>query len=199
MCDAAAPHHGVWGPWWKPCQDWFLEIMCVGFERHWSGVYALHISSHQPEATCSMCVQQCHPIGVLSLKNQCPPCLQKRSPPFCPPADFQSWRMLRKICYLFNLINVFWWCCVVCLKLDVISWVFVRCNRKEFSTKVSLTLNSFSNNTYTSYRFMHIHKYEYIYISFVIAFCGVGYFKGLKHSIFKSCHQIPISVLGTWC
>lgn len=33
----------------------------------------------------------------------------------------------------------------------------------------------------------------------VIAFCGVGYFKGLKHSIFKSCHQIPTSVLGTWC
>jgi len=67
--------------------------------------------------------------------------------------------------------------------------------------QVFLTLNSFSNNTYTSYTYMHIHRYEYIYISFVqvIAFCGVGYFKGLKHSIFKSCHQIPTSVLGTWC
>ena len=33
----------------------------------------------------------------------------------------------------------------------------------------------------------------------VIAFCGVGYFKGLKHSIFKSCHhQVPTSVLGIW-
>lgn len=34
----------------------------------------------------------------------------------------------------------------------------------------------------------------------LLLFCGVGYFKGLKHSIFKSCHQIPTtSVLATWC
>jgi hypothetical protein len=148
-----------------------------------------------------MCVQQCHPIGVLSLKNQCPPCLQKRS--FCPPADFQP--VIRRLADAEkNLLLIQSYKCLLMVlrgmsKAGCYLLSFRTLQQKRVFNKSVLTLNSFSNNTYTSYTYMHIHQYEYIYISFVIAFCGVGYFKGLKHSIFKSCHQIPISVLGTWC
>jgi len=70
--------------------------------------------------------------------------------------------------------------------------------------QVFRTLKSFSNSTmsYTDHIHMFISADMNISMSVsskLLLFCGVGYFKGLKHSIFKSCHQIPMtSVLVTW-
>lgn len=127
------------------------------------------------------------------LKIQCPPpCLRNKITSFLCSRFEKSLLLIQSYkCLLMVLRGM--------SKAGCFLFEFSYAATEKSFQQVFLTLNSFSNNT--SYTYMHIHRYEYIYISFVqvIAFCGVGYFKGLKHSIFKSCHQIPTSVIGTWC
>ena len=203
MRGAAAPWN-VFGHDESLFRTGFFKLSVMALKRPWSGVNALQqkITQTTTTTTTSYMFYVCPTVSthwcLLIAKQDHLSHLFVQQIWIAIPL---SWWMAKKVCFFFNLINVFWWCCVVCLKLDVFSEFSYTATEKSFQ-QVFLTLNSFSNNTYIIYIYAYSQIWIYLYRfrHQVIAFCGVGYFKGLKHSIFKSCHQLPASVLvGIWC
>ena len=145
----------------------FLKLSVLTLKRHWSGVNALHIVTQQ--TTTSYMFYVCPTVSThwcLRLKIQCPPpCLQKKITSFLWKADLSKSLLLLQSykCLLMVLRGM--------SKAGCFLVSFRTLQPKRVFNKVFLTLNSFSNNTYTPYTYMHIHRYEYIYISFVPSYC----------------------------
>lgn len=168
-------------------------------ERHWPGIKRLRFTSsaaHQENRQLHVrCVSNCvnYPLMSAPLMSPCPTIRIN--------ALFRFGGVL-KFCKQ-NLLLLSYICLLMVLRTSkagcFLFLSFPTLQQKSFWQEF-LTLDSFSNTTYII-TCMHIRrKYGYIYTNFVqvIAFCGVGYFKGLKHFIFKSWHQLPTFV-GSWC
>ena len=143
---AAPPQWNVFGHDESLFRTGFLKLSVMALKRHWSKVNALqHIITQrqqQQQATCSMCVQQCQPIWCLRLRIQCPSTCKTRSPqsPFCA-ADFHCRPSILMDAWKSLLLLQSYKCLLMVLrgmsKAGCFLWVFVHCNRKEFSTSVS--------------------------------------------------------------
>ena len=168
-------------------------------ERHWPGIKRLRFTSsaaHQENRQLHVrCVSNCvnYPLMSAPLMSPCPTSRINALFHFGGVLKFckQNLLLLSYICLLMVLRTSKAGC--------FLFLSFPTLQQKSFWQEF-LTLDSFSNTTYIIHICIFAANMD-IFIpisSQVIAFCGVGYFKGLKHFIFKSWHQLP-TLVGSWC